>query len=89
LAELIQAGGETLLPVIHKLMNSLWNREEMPDKWKESIIVPIVKMGNNSESSNYREILLLSTSYKILSNIVLSRLSPHIDEIIGDHQCGF
>jgi hypothetical protein len=32
---------------------------------------------------------LLSTSYKILSNIILSRLSPYIDEIIGDHQCGF
>jgi hypothetical protein len=24
-----------------------------------------------------------------LSNILLSRLSPYIDEIIGDHQCGF
>jgi hypothetical protein len=34
-------------------------------------------------------ISLLSTSYKILSNIVLSRLSTAIDEIIGDHQCGF
>jgi hypothetical protein len=32
---------------------------------------------------------LLSTSYKILSNILLSRLSPYVDEIIGDHQCGF
>jgi hypothetical protein len=32
---------------------------------------------------------LLSTSYKILSNILLSRLTPYVDEIIGDHQCGF
>jgi hypothetical protein len=32
---------------------------------------------------------MLSTSYKILSNILLSRLSPHIDEIIGYHRCGF
>jgi hypothetical protein len=29
-----------------------------------------------------------STSYKISSNI-LSRLSPYVDEIIGDHQCRF
>jgi hypothetical protein len=34
-------------------------------------------------------ISLLSASYKILSNIFLSRLSPYIDEIIGDHQCEF
>jgi hypothetical protein len=29
-AELIQAGGEMLLSVIHKLMNSVWNKEELP-----------------------------------------------------------
>jgi hypothetical protein len=39
--------------------------------------------------SNHHGISLLSTSYKILSNILLSRLSPYIDEITGDHQCGF
>jgi len=27
--------------------------------------------------------------YKILSNILLSRLTPHAEEIIGEHQCGF
>jgi hypothetical protein len=32
---------------------------------------------------------LVSTSYRILSNILLSRLSPYVHEIIGDHQCGF
>jgi hypothetical protein len=32
---------------------------------------------------------LLSTSYKIVLNILLSRLSPCIDEIIAAHQCGF
>jgi hypothetical protein len=29
------------------------------------------------------------TSYKILSNILLARLTPYADEIIGEHQCGF
>jgi hypothetical protein len=32
---------------------------------------------------------MLLTSYKILFNILLSRLSPYVDEIIGDHQLGF
>jgi hypothetical protein len=32
---------------------------------------------------------LLSTSYKILPNIPLSRLIPYADEIIGNHQCEF
>jgi hypothetical protein len=47
------------------------------------------KTGDKTDCNNYREISLLSTSYKILSNILLLWLSPYIDEIIGDHQCGF
>jgi len=35
------------------------------------------------------EASLFSTTYKILSNILLSRLTPKAEEIIGDHQCGF
>jgi hypothetical protein len=33
-AELIQAGGEILRSKIHKLINSIWNKEELPDQWK-------------------------------------------------------
>jgi hypothetical protein len=32
-AELIQAGGEMLLSLIHKLINSNWNKEELPNQW--------------------------------------------------------
>ena len=40
-AELIKAGGRTIHGEIHKLIISIWNKEELPDEWKESIIVPI------------------------------------------------
>jgi hypothetical protein len=30
-----------------------------------------------------------STTYKILSNILLSRLTPYLEEIPVDHHCGF
>jgi hypothetical protein len=78
-----------LLSAIHKLANSIWNKEELPDQWKESIDVQIHKKGDKSDCNNYRGISLLSTSYKMLLNILLSRLSPCVDEIIGYHQCGF
>jgi hypothetical protein len=72
-AELIQAGGEILLSAIHKLVNSVWNKEDLPEQWKESIIVPVHKKGDKSDCNNYRGISMLSTSYNILSNIFLSR----------------
>jgi hypothetical protein len=71
------------------IIKYIWSKEELTDQWKESIIVPIYKKGDKTYCSNYRGIPLLSTSYKILSNILLSRLSPYVDEIIGEHQCGF
>jgi hypothetical protein len=88
-AELIQAGGETLRSEIRKLIKLIWNKEELPHQQKESIVVPIHKTGDKTDCSNYRGISLLSTSYKILSNILLARLTPYADEITGDHQCGF
>jgi hypothetical protein len=51
--ELIQAGDETLLSAFHKLINSIWNKEELPDQWKESIIVPFTKNGDKTDCSNY------------------------------------
>jgi hypothetical protein len=42
-AQPIQAGGKILLSVIHKLINSVCNKEELPDQWKESVIVPFAK----------------------------------------------
>jgi hypothetical protein len=75
--------------VVHKLINSNWNKEELPDQWTESIIVPIHKKGDKTDCNNYHGISLLSTSYTNLSKILLSWLTPHTDEIIGDYQCGF
>jgi hypothetical protein len=51
--------------------------------------VPIYKKGDKTDCNNYWGISLLSTAYKILSNILLARLTLYMNKIIGDHQCGF
>jgi hypothetical protein len=88
-AELIQAGGETLRLEIHELVKLIWKKVGLLHQWRELIVVPVHKKSDKTDCSNYRGISLLSTSYKILSNILPSRLIPYADEIIGLHQCGF
>jgi hypothetical protein len=88
LAELIKAGGRKIRCEIHELINSIWNKEELPEDWKGSIIVPIYK-GDKTDCNIYRDISLLSTTLNILFNILPSRLIPYAQEIIGDQQCGF
>jgi hypothetical protein len=61
----------------------------LPEVWEESFILPIHKKCDKTDCSNYRSISLLSTTYKILSNVLLARLTPYLDEITGDHQRGF
>ena len=53
------------------------------------MIVPIHKKGDNMDFNNYGGISPLSTLYKILSNILLSRMTSYANEIIGEYQCGF
>jgi hypothetical protein len=77
-AELIQAGCEILRSKIRNLIDSIWNKEMLPHRWKESIILPVHRKGDETDCSNYRRMSLLSTSYKILSNILFSRLGPYI-----------
>jgi hypothetical protein len=57
-------GGEILLSAIHNLINSVWNKEELPDHLKESIIEPVHKKGDKTDRNDYPGISLLSTSYK-------------------------
>jgi hypothetical protein len=87
--ELIKTRGGTIRCAIHKLIIAIWNKEELPEEWKESIIVPIHKKAYKTDCNNYRGISLLLTTYKILSNILLSRLIPYAEEVIVDQQCGF
>jgi hypothetical protein len=42
-----------------------------------------------TDCSNYQDISLLSISHKMLSNILLSKLTPYENQIAGDQQCEF
>jgi hypothetical protein len=48
----------TLHSAIYKIINSIWNKEELPEEWKESVIVPSYKKGVKTDCSNYRGISL-------------------------------
>ena len=82
-AELIKSGGRTIRCEIHKLHNFMWKVF-----WGLCLFIGRVTDGQ-TDCSNYTGVSLLSTSYQISSNILLSRLTPYAEEIIGDHQCGF
>jgi hypothetical protein len=44
-ADLIKAGGRTIRCAIHKLIISIWNKAELPEECKESIIDLSIRKG--------------------------------------------
>ena len=57
--EVTKAEGRTIRFAILQLINSMWNKEELPEQWKESIIVSIYKKEKNQRGS-YRAIAVFS-----------------------------
>jgi hypothetical protein len=55
-AELIRAGSRTISSEIRQPVNPVWNKEELPEEWKESIVPPICKKGDKTDCSNCRGI---------------------------------
>jgi hypothetical protein len=63
-AELIKAGGEILRSVIHKLIYSVWKKQELQQQWKDSISVPVHKRRDKNVRNDFRGVWILSTAIK-------------------------
>jgi hypothetical protein len=51
--ELIKAGGTTIRCEIHKFIISIWDKEELSEEWKESIMVPIYKKADKTAACQF------------------------------------
>ena len=72
-------------------MNTVFSEGCFPEKWRESIILPIHKKGDPNNPDNYRGIALTSILSKDLTAILSNRLQgwPEMNEIIVEEQAGF
>jgi len=81
----IQVGGGSMYSEIHKLINCIRNKEELP---YESKLV-IRQKGDIPDCAYYKSISLLSTAHNIWSTFISHGELPYVNEIIGDHHCQF
>ena len=45
-AELVQAGGETMIDVLTEICKRIWRTEEWPTPWTQSLIITLSRKGN-------------------------------------------
>ena len=75
-----------------KLFNKSWFSESLPDSWKISLLVPVIKASKDETKINsYRPISMLSCIGKLLERIVCNRLSWYIErkQVLLPCQTGF
>jgi len=87
--ELVKQGGRTLKQRLYKLILMIWEKEQLPNQWKEGIICPMYKKGDRLDCTNCRPITLLKVAYKIFAIILNQRLVDIIETELGDCQTGF
>ena len=88
-AEALKAGKETSVDMLHTLFTKIWEKEDVPEQWKEGLIIKIPKKGNLNECDNYRGIMLLSMPGKVLNRVLLERMKDAVDLTLRDNQAGF
>ncbi|XP_065357252.1 uncharacterized protein LOC135951515 [Calliphora vicina] len=86
--ELLKADPNTRALLIHKIVQNLWDRNEICEDLKEGMIINIPKKGDLTECKNRRGITLLSMINKVIANIVHNRLSDSLDQEFRCEQAG-
>ena len=89
LAEMLKAAGSNTLKEITKVIQDIWQTEQIPEEWKTAVIHPLHKKGDKADVNNYRGISLLPVTYKILSQCLLDRAQQQLEPKIGEYQAGF
>ena len=90
--EMIKNLGSYALQKLLDVFNQSWNTGIFPAKWKEAILIPILKKGKDkNRKDSYRPISLLSCLSKTMERMVNKRLQNHLERngLINQVQSGF
>ena len=90
-AFIIRAAASQLAPILARIYQHTHDHGEIPQDWRDVLVVPIFKKGERHIAANYRPVSLTSISCKILEHIIHSNIMKHFDtnKILTDTQHGF
>ena len=88
--EIFKLGGPKLKAHLLSLYNTSWQRQILPQDFKDALIVTIYKKkGDRRNCDNHCSISLLSIAGKMLAKIMLNRLKTISEQLLPETQCGF
>ena len=74
LVELFQILNDDVVKMLHSVCQQIWKTQQWPQDLKRSIFILVPKKANTKECSNYRTIVLISHTSKVILKIFRARL---------------
>ena len=78
--EMLKQSTPRLQECLCKLFNIILNNEKYPFQWREKLLKPIHKKGNDTDPRNYRGIVISSCLSKLFAKILHNRIEKHISD---------
>ena len=77
--------------ILAHIMEQSMKTGEIPQDWRDALIVPIFKKGSRSEAKNYRPVSLTSIVCKVMEKIIKEEMIEHYERynVINNSQHGF
>ena len=87
--ELFQILKYAAVKVLHSICQQIWKTQQWPQDWKWSVCIPIPKICNAKECSNYHTIALILHASKVILKILEPRLQQYMNHELPDVQAEF
>ena len=87
--ELFQILKDDAVKMLHSICQQTWKTQQLPQDWKWSVFIPILKTDNAKECSNYCTIALISHASRVMLKILQARLQRYVNYEPPDVQAGF
>ncbi|BHF58922.1 hypothetical protein SprV_0100187700 [Sparganum proliferum] len=90
-AEIYKHGGPKFMDHLTALFQEMWRQGEVPQDFKDAIIVHLYKRkGNRQLCDNHRGLSLLNIVWKVFARILLTRPNNYLEQgLLPEGQCGF
>ena len=72
------------MKVLHSVHQQISKTQQWLQDWKRSVFTPISKKGNARECSNYRTVVFISHSSKVMLKILQARLQQYVNHELPD-----
>ena len=72
--ELFQTLEDDAVKVLHSICQQIWKTQQLPQDWKSSLFILILKKDNAKECSSHCTIALISHANRVMLKILQARL---------------